>query len=386
MMKNRYIPFVLLIALSAISITLESCKSDKHEKGEMPVETVTVAQPVIDSVVLRQSYPATLMATDVADVVARVNGHVLKQCYESGDYVKAGQPLFIIESTTYRNAVERCQAALESAVAQNEYAAKQYEAMKKAIEADAVSRMDVIQAESNLRQSEAAVKTARAELENARTQLGYCTVRAPFSGKASRALLSPGAYVSGEGNPVTLCSVYDDRQLFVDFSIPTNRYLEMADTRAGKMVDYDRIGVEFGDSVVGKYFGKLIYSSPDVSTSTGTVMMRLLVDNTHGELRNGMYCTVALPYAVDPKALLIKDASISTDQLGKFVYLVNDSDKVVYTPIEVGDIYDDTLRIVDKGLTPESRYVTTAILKVRDGMTVKPVAEPAASTGRQARK
>ena len=80
-----------------------------------------------------------------------------------------------------------------------------------------------------------------------------------------------------------------------------------------------------------------------------------------------------LPYAVDPKAILIKDASIGTDQKGKYVYVVNDDNKVVYTPIEVGELIDDTMRIVTEGLTPDSRYVTKALLKVRDGMTVKPI-------------
>ena len=53
--------------------------------------------------------------------------------------------------------------------------------------------------------------------------------------------------------------------------------------------------------------------------------------------------------------------------------MVNDSDKVVYTPIEVGGIYDDSLRVVTKGISRDSRYVTSAMLKVRDGMPVKPV-------------
>jgi len=53
--------------------------------------------------------------------------------------------------------------------------------------------------------------------------------------------------------------------------------------------------------------------------------------------------------------------------------VVNDSNKVVYTPIETGDIYHDTLRIVKSGLSPTDRYVTQALLKVRDGMTVKPI-------------
>lgn len=349
-----------------------SCHSDKNSAAEA-VPEVAVATPMVDSVVLRQKYPATIEATDKADVVARVNGQILKQCYENGQFVNAGQTLFIIESGTYRDAVNEAQAALETAIAKKEFASKQYEAMQRAIEADAVSKMDLIQAESNLRQSEAAIKSARAQLETARTQLGYCTVRAPFSGKVSKALLSPGAYVSGEAAPVTLCSVYDDRKLYVNFSVATDRYLTMKDTRVGRAVDYDNIPVVFGDSIAGTYYGKLIYTSPDVSTSTGTVGLRLLLDNSKGELHDGMYASVSLPYATQAKAIVIKDAAISTDQLGKFVYTVNDSNRVVYTPIQIGELYQDTLRIVNDGLTPESRYVTTALLKVRDGMEVKPV-------------
>jgi len=81
---------------------------------------------------------------------------------------------------------------------------------------------------------------------------------------------------------------------------------------------------------------------------------------------------IALPYAVEPRALLIKDAAIASNQLGKYVYVVDDQDKVVYTPIEIGDLVNDTMRIVTKGLDEKSRYVTKAILKVRDGMTVNP--------------
>lgn len=71
--------------------------------------------------------------------------------------------------------------------------------------------------------------------------------------------------------------------------------------------------------------------------------------------------------------MLVRDASIGTDQLGKYLYVVNDSDKVVYTPIEVGGLYRDSMRVVTKGISPESRYITSALLKVRDGMPVKTV-------------
>ena len=80
----------------------------------------------------------------------------------------------------------------------------------------------------------------------------------------------------------------------------------------------------------------------------------------------------SIPYGVDPKAVLVKDASIGTDQLGKYVYVVNDSNKVVYTPIKVGELYRDSLRIVESGLSKGDRYVAKALLTVRNGETVTP--------------
>ena len=66
---------------------------------------------------------------------------------------------------------------------------------------------------------------------------------------------------------------------------------------------------------------------------------------------------------------------MSSDQLGKYMYIVNDSDKVVYTPVKVGELIDDTLRLVTSGIKADDRYVTKALLKVRNGMKVKPVGE-----------
>lgn len=360
------------MAIAFAASFLAGCSKKTASAGD-EVPEVSVATPQIDSVVLSQDYPATLTATQSADVMARVNGLITSILFKDGQYVTAGQALYTIEATTYRDQVSQAQATLETAIANRDYAQKQYEAMQKAIEADAVSKLDVIQAESNLKQAEASIKNARAALQQAQTKLGYCTVTAPFSGYITKSTYSAGVYVNGEVSPVALCSIYADKTLFVDFSINTDRYLQIEDTRSGKKVDYDHIPVIFGDSIAGTYYAKLTYASPDVSESTGTVSMRLLLDNTKDELRDGMYCTVKLPYATDPKALVIKDAAISTDQLGKFVYTVNDSNKIVYTPIEVGSLYHDTLRVVTKGLTKDSRYVTTALLKVRDGMEVKPV-------------
>ena len=67
------------------------------------------------------------------------------------------------------------------------------------------------------------------------------------------------------------------------------------------------------------------------------------------------------------------NASIGTDQLGKYLYLVNDNNEVNVRHIEVGQLVDDNRRIVTSGLSPDERYVTKALMKVRQGMKIMPV-------------
>jgi multidrug efflux pump subunit AcrA (membrane-fusion protein) len=137
-------------------------------------------------------------------------------------------------------------------------------------------------------------------------------------------------------------------------------------------IDYANIPIAFSEPLLHDYTADLSYVAPQIDKSTGTLRLKANIDNKYGELKGGMYAMIALPYAIMPEALLVKDASIASNQLGKYVYTVDEQNKVVYTPIEIGDLVNDTMRIVTNGLDAKSRYVTKAMLKVRDGMTVNP--------------
>lgn len=366
----------LLYLISGAVLTLAcstGCKkTDKDADGETAPE-INVAQPIVDSIVLHKTYPGTLTAATTADVVGRVNGTILTKNYESGSYVKKGQVLFTIESDKYRQAAAQAAASLATAKSEYEYAAKNYSALNEALKSDAVSQIEVIQAKSNMDQAEAAIKNAQAALAQANLNLGHCTVRAPISGYVSSNLLDAGNYISGEGSAVKLCTIYDNSQLTATFNIEDSQYEYMTkenDTKTDAL--YRNIPISFSQEMAHSYSADLNYESPSVNTSTGTLCLQGSIKNIDNELKAGMYVTVELPYGVNPKAILIKDASIGTDQLGKYVYVVNDSNKVVYTPIKIGQIYQDSLRVVDEGLKPTDRYVTEALLSVRNGMTVKP--------------
>lgn len=357
-----------------VLLNIISCKNShsKHiEEEENPIVNVTT--PVIDSIVLYKTYPGIISASSSVVVVGKVNGELLTQNYESGSFVNKGQVLFTIESSTYRDAVKQASASLATAKSELEYAASNYAALKEALESDAVSQIEVIQAKSEMEQAEAAVKNAEAALSHANTRLSYCTIKAPLSGYATSAIPKLGEYISGEDSPVEFCTIYNNTEMTAEFNIEDSQYQKMAgiNDKYTKAL-YQNIPIKFTNSLPHSYSANLVYESPSIDSSTGTLLLKGKIKNIDNELRDGMYVTVDLPYGVNPRAILVKDASIGTDQLGKYVYVVNDSDRVVYTPIKVGDLYQDSLRVVNEGLKPEDRYVTEALLSVRNGMKVNP--------------
>lgn len=337
----------------------------------MPVE---VASVVVDSVTLYKEYPGSLIADRTVNVTARVNGTVSAPMYTAGDKVKKGQVLFTISSSTYPNNVKEAEAALATAISNNKYAETHYEAVSNAYEKNAVSQMELEQALNARDQSRSAIKTAESQLADARNDLDKCTVRAEADGHISTNEYSGGNYISGEDSPVTLATIYDDATVIANFSIEDASFLRAFENSDDRwLIDYSAIPINFSEKLPHKYTGNLNYMAPNVDASTGTILLQAAVDNPYNELKAGMYCTIRMPYMVDPDAMLVRDASLSTDQLGKYLYVVNDSDKVVYTPVKTGDLVNDSMRVVTDGLKPGDRYVTSAMLKIRDGMTVTPV-------------
>lgn len=370
-MKNTLL--YLITATGVLFSGLASCKKTDKTASDDSLPVINVANPVVDSIVLHKTYPGLLSASISADIVGRVNGQLLTKNYDSGSLVKKGQVLFTIESTKYRQAVAAASASLANAKSEYEYASKNYEALKEALKSDAVSQIEVIQAKSDMEQAQAAIKSAQADLAQANLNLSYCTVTAPFTGYITSNILNPGAYISGEGSPVTLCTLYDNTTMIAVFDIEDAQYEQMISMSGGKENSiYRNIPISFTQNLPHTYTADLFYESPSINSSTGTMTLKGSIKNIDNELRDGMYITVDLPYGIEPKAVMVKDASIGTDQLGKYLYVVNDSNKVVYTPIKVGEIYQDSLRVVNEGLKPGDRYVTEALLSVRNGMEVKP--------------
>ena len=359
----------------AMAVIVCGCnkKRDTVVSESLPIE---VAYPVVQEVTLTREYPGYLEADATVAIVGRVNGTLQKSNYTAGQRVRKGDILFVIEPTLYMDAVLQAQAALQTAKANLEYAENNYERMKVAIQRNAVSRIELLQSETNVATGKAAVSNAEAELHTSKSNLSHCYIRAPYDGYISLPNYSTGNYIAGANSPVKLATLYKDDIMYAYFDISDNQWLRQQ-YRIDEIGKEEYITFTLGEDRYFSRKAKMNYLSPDIKLSTGTLRVRAELANDDHFLKPGSYISVVLPYEQIEKGVLITDASIGSDQLGKYIYVVNDSNIVEYRHIVTGGIVDDTLRIVREGLLPTETYVSKALLKVRNGMRINPIVQGA---------
>lgn len=373
-MKTIKFTSLTIIVLSTI-LLLFSCKGKSNKNNNSPIPKVSVSKPYVMPIVLHKDYPGYLLSNNIVDVVGRVSGYVTLQNFSSGQHIKAGDLLYIIEPTVYENEVSKAEANLKSAQASLDYYKNNYQRMLEASKSDAISQIDLIQAETNVRTAEANVKTAEANLKTAQNTLSYCYVKAPISGVLTTSGAGEGEYVSGsDGNPFKLTTIYNNDPIYAYFNIEDNQYLMIRmQSQNWESSLPNKVYVNMQEGSYPPIEATPNYISPFVNLKTGTLTLRALFENSKYDLKSGMYCTVSLPYGEEENAILIPDASTGTDQLGRYIYVIDNNNIVSYRHIEVGEIINDSLIHVKSGLNPDERFVTKALLKVRAGMKVEPI-------------
>jgi RND family efflux transporter MFP subunit len=180
-------------------------------RAALPVRTV-MAQPIAGGAANASVLDATgyVTARRQATVSAQITGTLIDVLIEEGDHVKAGQVLGRLEDTAQRAALAQAQAQLKSArallvqhqaqLAQSDRDVKRAEDL---VERKLVSQQAVEQARTQVETGAAQVQGQRKQIElaaaavrSAQVQLGYCTVRAPFTGVVIAKAAQVGEIVS----------------------------------------------------------------------------------------------------------------------------------------------------------------------------------------------
>ena len=214
MLRN---PFQLCLAVTLVA--LAGCSADKSATQEAPPVTVslaTVAQrPVEDTA---DAY-GTVESQVAPQVAAEVAGRIERILVETGDSVKAGQALALIQASDYatdvsaqRANLRRLQAEranLRQTLARNESLARQ----------GFLSSAALDNTRTQLKAIDAQIEQAGAGLNQSSRNLSRTTVRSPVTGIVQSRLASAGDYARA-GQPLFVIAT--DQAQKVHLPLPEN--------------------------------------------------------------------------------------------------------------------------------------------------------------------
>lgn len=360
-------------AVVAATILLAACGSaDAQKQKPTPVVGVIVAKT--EPVELTTELSGRTEASEIAEVRPQVAGIVTARLFQEGSYVRAGQPLYQIDSRLY--AASQAQASASLAAAQATVEANRLKAERFALLADqgGVSRQEAADARAAYNQSRAAVGQARAALASAQVNLGFTRVSSPISGRIGISMVTKGALVTNaQATPMAKVQRLDPmyvniKQSGADF-IALRRAIE-----SGKLVSgVAPVTVVLPDGSIYPVAGKLNPADIDVDPETGTITVRAVVPNPRGELLPGLFVRTRVSQGTVPNGILVPQAAVGRDPRGRASVLVANSKDELERRDVVADNPVGQNWLITSGLKPGDRVVVEGLINAREGQKAKVV-------------
>lgn len=364
---------IKFLFVAAVTASLTACggggSMPKFGNNEFPVETVGA-----NSASLQSTYPATIKGIQDVEVRPKVSGFITKVYVHEGQVVKAGQPLFSIDSETYQAAVRQAQASVNTARAQLNTARLTYENNKKLFDKKVIGQYELSTAQNTYATAQASLAQAMAALASAKETLSWCMVKSPAAGVIGSLPYKAGALVSASSvDPLTTVSDVSTVEVF--FSMSENDILGLTKT-AGSVTaalkDLPAVKLQLVDGSLYNHPGKVVKMSGVINSSTGAYSLIAHFANPERLLKSGGAGQIIIPRTDNHAIVIPQEATVSVqDKL--FVYKVGKNNKVYYTEIKVNPQNDGNTYIVTSGLSVGDRIVVKGLTKLSDKMKIKPV-------------
>ena len=352
---------LLPLALSS-ALALAACSGSEAPQGPaMGPLPVTVMEMQPQRVPNAVEIMAQTEGAKETEVRARVGGILMKQLYQEGQSVKAGQPLFQIDRASY-------EIAHAEAKARADQTERELARLKKLLEVQGVSRKEYDDGVS-------ANDVAQAALRQAQLNLSWTTVTAPVDGVTGRADKSVGNLIT-TGSDSLLTTVYQNDPMWVRFSLAES---EAAKLPGGRLTPNTVTGVELvlADGSVYPHQGKLNFLASSIDTTLGTQQLRAEFSNKEGQLLPGQFVRVRLLAGDQDGVYLVPQSAVLQTEKGSLVMVADPENKVAPRPIKTGEWLGKDW-VVLGGLNPGDKVIIDNLMKLKPGAPVAPHAPGAA--------
>jgi RND family efflux transporter MFP subunit len=365
------IPAVVLLAI------LVGCNQSQQQSGGPPPPTVTVATPVQRTVVDQDEYVGRFVAVNSVEVRSRLSGYLSEIQFHDGQMVKEGDLLFIIDRRPFEIALEQMRANLAQARANLAFTEGDLSRGQSLLQNKTITEQVFDQRTQAKAVATAAVAAQEAMVHSAELDLDqYSRIRSPIDGRIGDRRVAVGNLVTGGtgGSNTLLATVVSVDPIRFEFTFDEQSYLRYvryasASKEVAALNGNVPVTLELIDENDFKHSGKIDFVDNAINTSTGTIRGRAVFDNHEGIFTPGMFGRIRVPGSPPYTALLVPDSAIGSEQVRKYILVVDDTGTVRQTYVTPGQL-DGGLRVIKDGLAANDRVIVNGLMRARAGIKV----------------
>jgi RND family efflux transporter MFP subunit len=363
-----------LTALAALVLALTGCEKSVPPgtpSGVSPTGQAASGNGAAVSIstvhAQQRDYPVQLEATGTVtalnsvDLRPQISSTITQVHFREGQFVKAGQLLFTLDSRTDETNVLKARAQLQKDLASLADAQRQLARSKELLAQSFVSQTAVDTNQTLAEAQKAAVDADRAALKAAEVGLSYTRITAPMSGRAGTVNVFPGTLVQPTSPPLVTITQLDP--IAVSFSLPQRN---LSDALQVLRMGGGTVVAELPEGR-GKVSGKLRFVDNTVDANSGTVKVKAVFANPDELLWPGAFVDVTMTVQTLKNAIVVPQASIVQGARERMVFVVEDN-KAAARPVEV--VLSAGTDAVVTGVKAGERVVLDGRQNLRPGSTV----------------
>ncbi|NQY21722.1 MAG: efflux RND transporter periplasmic adaptor subunit [Campylobacteraceae bacterium] len=366
-MNTFYIQKLILI------ITLVFFQACEDKKEEIK-ETVTKIQKktIVDvNIIEKKAYPIWInfsgktQALKNVSITSRVHAELKEILFQEGSSVKKGDVLFKLDNTEYKITLLQKKANLKKTQASLNLAISNVRRYKPLVKKQLVSREKLDELISIEKQLEAQVEVDIASVNQAKLNLEYCLIKATINGQIGKSTLDIGNIVSTSSS---LVNIVQTSSLYVNFNPSSNVVSLIKKYRSlknPKIIVYP----ENMESDL-KIEGEITFFDNVTNEQTGTVAIRAIIKNENNILFPGTFVNIKVLVSDKIPLIAISSNSISQNQLGSYVLIVDENNQIKTKQITISHSTDD-FSIIKKGLKINDKIIVSAINKLQNDQVVQ---------------
>ena len=305
-------------------------------------------------------FPAQISPSQKTVLAFKYAGKIKSINFESGDFVKKGQVIAIIDDTDYKVNLDAFSKKYEAAKAVAQNAEQQFARAETLYKGDALAKKDYDNALMQRNVAISTFKEASAGLQNARNTLNDTKIVAPYDGYIDKKVVDVGTVVP-EGAPVVSFISNEITDISVNASVRDIEYIKNAEN------------INFKDSTSDKIYNlkiKSIAQNPDSINLTYPVVFTFSELSENDKFLSGQTGTVTIVVKNKGKEEILIPINAVFEDKGSNVYLFKDG-KAIKTPIELGELRETDKISVVKGLKTGDKVIVAGVSKLADGDKVK---------------